>query len=89
MNGMVEFKKLLAVEQERLTESVLAGQNGSHISMASEVNTLKAQLKLLEARIPTTVSGRLGGSGFNQGLMYSCLWKTICRQTVSIFSTML
>lgn len=85
MNGIVEFKKLLAVEQERLTESVLAGQNGSHISMASEVNTLKAQLKLLE----TTVSGRLEGSGFNQGLMYSCLWKTICRQTVSIFSTML
>ncbi len=64
LNGLVDFVKLLSVEQEKLTESVLTGQNGTLGSGSAELNSLKVQVKVLEARIPSTASGRLGGELF-------------------------
>lgn len=64
LNGLVDFVKLLSVEQEKLTESVLIGQNGTLGSGSAELNNLKVQVKVLEARIPSTASGRLGGELF-------------------------
>ncbi len=61
-----QLVKILAVEQEKVVEAVISMQAQPAVSTASapEVETLKARLMLIEARLPSTGSGRLGGHTF-------------------------
>jgi hypothetical protein len=61
-----EFAKILAAEQEKLVENVIIAHTVSQTATAgsAEVQTLRAQMKLLEARLPNYNAGRLGGNFF-------------------------
>jgi hypothetical protein len=60
---VADFTKVLALEQEKLTEVMLANAGTLGVG-PGELNTLKAQIKLLEARLPLLGTGRLGGEFF-------------------------
>jgi hypothetical protein len=67
--AMVELAtalQTLSSEQEKLSEVLLAGSlgSGSNSAHQSELKLLTTRLTLLEARIPSSVSGRLGGDSF-------------------------
>ncbi len=64
LNGIGELIWTLGLEQERLSEMVLLGQGNMGSAPLEELNTLKAQMKVLEACIPCTSNGRLGGKLF-------------------------
>lgn len=66
LREVAEFAKLLAAEQEKVVETVLAAQAANQTSTAgnAELQTLKAQMLLIEARLPNHNAGRLGGNLF-------------------------
>jgi hypothetical protein len=64
LNGVMEFLKLLNAEQEQLYEALTNGAAPLGGSSRAEFNTLVTQLKVIEAKIPSTSSGRLGGELF-------------------------
>ena len=66
LNEVSDLVKILAMEQEKVVEAVISMQAQPAVSTASapEVETLKARLMLIEARLPSTGSGRLGGHTF-------------------------
>lgn len=49
LNGIGEYIWTLGLEQERLPEMVLLGQGNMESAPLEELNTLKAQMKVLEA----------------------------------------
>ncbi len=62
LKEVAEFAKLFSTEQERLVETVIAAQYMNQTTGSSELQTLKAQMRLLEARLPNPNAGRLGGN---------------------------
>lgn len=72
LNGIGEYIWTLGLEQERLSEMVLLGQENMGSAPLEELNTLKSQMKVLEACIPCTSNGRLGGCYFSQEWMCYC-----------------
>lgn len=61
LNGVLDFVRVLGMEQEKLTERSLSGQVNMHALSAADLDTLKTQVRLLEARIPSSSSRLLGG----------------------------
>jgi hypothetical protein len=63
---IAEFVQLLGQEQERITNTAIQGGTlgGSESGIRGEINTLKAQIRLLESRLPSVMAGRLGGQLF-------------------------
>ena len=64
MSDLAEFIKLLAVEQEKLTETVVMRGETNSLASLVEINGLKTKLRLLEAKLPHGVAGQLGGEVF-------------------------
>jgi len=61
---VADFAKILSEEQEKLTEAMILRTLSSAGPDAGDLNNLKAQVKLLEARVPAPGGGRLGGETF-------------------------
>jgi hypothetical protein len=66
MKQVMDLVQVLAMEQESLVETVIAAQAQAVTPpvLAPELETLRAQLLLLEARLPNVSAGRLGGNAF-------------------------
>jgi len=64
MSNLAEFVKLLAMEQEKLTETVVMRGQTNSSALLVEINGLKARLRLLDAKLPHAMAGQLGGEVF-------------------------
>jgi hypothetical protein len=64
LNEIVDFVRVLGLEQEKLSERFLSGHGQVHSQSVPDLDTVKAQIRLLEARIPSSSNGRLGGNLF-------------------------
>ncbi len=63
---IAEVVHILAQEQERLTTNALQSSSSATVDSRAlaELNALKVQIKLMEARMPSVLAGRLGGQLF-------------------------
>jgi len=64
LDGLVDYVKVLSEEQEKLSEALVTRQHDPPSPASPDIRTFTAQLKVLEARIPTLPNGWLGGELF-------------------------